>query len=145
MCPDPGLQLIDGFVHVIHRREPRLQRVACRLGHRAIVILDHLSQATDVRHTLGGRHAVLRQRTADRIRQLRALPNQQTPGPKQGRLRLRRGALHRHLAHRRAARRLDNRRRIVRIVLLSFDERLDVMRRRQLHRVSELADFTPPQ
>ena len=139
--PDPGLQLLDDLVHVIHRREQRLQRETRRLGHRTIVILDHLSQATDVRHALGGRHAVLRQRTADRIRQLRALPNQQAAGPKQGRLRLRRGALHRHFANRHAARRLDNRRHLV---LPAFDERLDVMRRQQLHRVTELADFTPP-
>ena len=133
--PDPSLQLLDDLVHVIHRREQRLQREMRRLGHRAVVILDHLSQATDVRLALGGRHAVLRQRTADRIRQLRALPNQQAPGPKQGRLRLRRGALHRHRA---------NRRRLVRLVLLPLDERLDVMRRQQLHRVTELGGFHAP-
>ena len=42
---------------------PRIQREARRLGHRAVMILEHPSQATDVRHALGGRYAVLRQRT----------------------------------------------------------------------------------
>ena len=105
--PAPSLQWLDGRVHVIHRREPRLQRETRRLGHRTIVILHPLSQATDVRHALGGRHAVLRQRTADRIHQLRALFK---------------------MSH---------------MWDISSGHKWDILNSHQ-HRMTELADFTPP-
>src|SRR3954465_12781476 len=96
------------------------QRKRCRL------ILDRLFKNFHTRRPLRGHDAVLRQMTAERVYQLRALPDQKIPRPKQHGARLLSLGLNRDKAHRRSTCSLSDRFRIGGIVLLALDEGFDV-------------------
>ena len=82
--------------------------------------------------------------TAQRIDQLRALADQEIPCPKQHGARLLFLRLDSNEAHGRSARRLRNRFRVRRVVLLAFDKRLDVRRRDQANFMPGVADSPTP-
>src|SRR3954449_7331532 len=82
--------------------------------------------------------------TAERINQLRALPDQKIPRPEQHGARLLSLGLNRDKAHRRSTCSLSNRFRVSRIVLLALDERFDVDGWDQSNLMPEVTDGPPP-
>src|SRR3954464_127162 len=82
--------------------------------------------------------------TAERIDQLRALPDQKIPRPEQHGVRLLSLALNRDKAHRRSTGRLSDRFRVSRIILLALDERFDVDGWDQSNLMPEVPDGSPP-
>ena len=82
--------------------------------------------------------------TAERVNQLRALPDQKIPRPEQHGARLLSLGLNRDKAHRRSTGSLSDRFRVSRIVLLTLDERFDVSRWDQSNLMPELTDGPPP-
>src|SRR3954454_3384586 len=114
------------------------KRKRCRL------ILDRLFKNFHIRRPLRGYDAVLRQMTAERINQLRALPDQKIPRPEQHGARLLSLALNRDKAHRRSTCRLSDRFRVSRIVLLALDEGFDVGGWDQSNLMPEVTDGPPP-
>src|SRR4051812_5065405 len=82
--------------------------------------------------------------TAERVDQLRALPDQKIPRPEQHGARLLFLALNRDKAHRRSTCSLSDRFRVSRIVLLALDERFDVGRWDQSNLMPEVTDGPPP-
>src|SRR3954471_18969732 len=114
------------------------QRKRCRL------ILDHLFKNFHIRRPLRGHDTVLRQMTAERVYQLRALPDQKISRPEQHGARLLSLGLHRDKAHRRSTRSLSDRCRIGSIVLLALDERFDVDGWDQSNLMPEIPDGSPP-
>src|SRR3954471_12999056 len=114
------------------------QRKRCRL------ILDHLFKNFHIRRPLRGHDTVLRQMTAQRVYQLRALPDQKIPRPEQHGTRLLSLALNRDKAHRRSTGRLSDRFRVSRIVLLALDERFDVGGWDQANLMPEVTDGPTP-
>src|SRR3954452_3661525 len=114
------------------------KRKRCRL------ILDHLFENFYIRRPLRGHDAVLRQMTAQRVNQLRALPDQKLPRPEQHGARLLSLGLHRDKAHRWSTRSLSDRFRIGSIVLLALDERFDVDGWDQSNLMPEIPDGSPP-
>src|SRR3954470_3366160 len=114
------------------------KRKRCRL------ILDRLFKNFHIRRPLRGHDAVLRQMTAERINQLRALPDQKIPRPEQHGARLLSLALNRDKAHRRSTCRLSDRFRVSRIVLLALDEGFDVGGWDQSNLMPEIPDGSPP-
>lgn len=121
---DLGIQAVQ---HADHRREAR----AGRLWDFAVGILDLDDQAVDVHDALRGDVAVLGQVTAQGVHELRALTDQQVPGPEDHAACLLLAALHRHEAHGRPLSRLADRLGVGRVVLLALDEGLHVGRRDQ--------------
>src|SRR5919112_5948923 len=111
---------------------------------RCRIILDRLFKNFHIRRPLCGHDAVLRQMTAERVYQLRALPDQKIPRPEQHGARLLSLGLNRDKAHRRATCRLRDRFRVSRIVLLALDERFDVGGRDQSNLMPEVTDGPPP-
>src|SRR5689334_7690686 len=81
---------------------------------------------------------------AERVDQLRALPDQKVPRPEQHGARLLFLGLNRDKAHRRPTCRLSDRFRIGRIVLLALDERFDVGGWDQSNLVPEVTDGPSP-
>src|SRR4051812_32032001 len=114
------------------------KRKRCRL------ILDRLFKNFHIRRPLRGHDAVLRQMTAERVNQLRALPDQNIPRPEQHGARLLSLGLHRDKAHRWSTRSLSDRCRIGSIVLLALDERFDVDGWDQSNLMPEVPDGPPP-
>jgi hypothetical protein len=82
--------------------------------------------------------------TAERVYQLRALPDQKIPRPEQHGARLLALGLNRDKAHRRPTGRLSNRFRVGGIVLLALDERSDIGGRDQSNLMPEVPDGSPP-
>src|SRR5919199_7016177 len=82
--------------------------------------------------------------TAERINQLRALPDQKIPRPEQHGARLLSLGLNRDKAHRRSTRSLSDRFRVSCIVLLALDERFDIGGRDQSNLMPEVPDGSPP-
>src|SRR4051794_22843942 len=82
--------------------------------------------------------------TAERVYQLRALPDQKIPRPGQHGARLLSLGLNRDKAHRRSTRSLRDRFRVGRIVLLTLDERFDVGGWDQSNLMPEVTDGPPP-
>src|SRR4051795_9534619 len=82
--------------------------------------------------------------TAERVYQLRALPDQKIPRPEQHGARLLSLALNRDKAHCRSTGRLSNRFRIDRIVLLALNEGFDVGGWDQSNLMPEVTDGPPP-
>src|SRR4051812_17990687 len=87
---------------------------------------------------------MLRPMTAERVYQLRALPDQKIPRPEQHGARLLSLGLNRDKAHRRSTGRLSDRFRIGRIVLLALDKRFDVGGWDQSNLMPEVTDSPPP-
>src|SRR4051812_19638515 len=81
--------------------------------------------------------------TAERVYQLRALPDQKIPRPEQHGARLLSLGLNRDKAHRRSTCSLSNRFRVSRIVLLTLDERFDVGGWDQSNLMPEVTDGPP--
>ena len=113
------------------------------------VRIDHgsrhpLPQLRDTRDTLRRDHAELRELTPSRVDRLRALAHQEITGTKQHRTRLRFLHLDRHEPHCRTLRRLDDRFRIVRVILLALQERFDIDRRNQLAHMTKSDDLPTP-
>src|SRR3954452_3462758 len=82
--------------------------------------------------------------TAERVYQLRALPDHKIPRPEQHGARLLSLGLDRDKAHRRSTCSLSDRFRVSRIVLLTIDERFDVDGRDQSNLMPEVTDGPPP-
>src|SRR3954453_8041191 len=82
--------------------------------------------------------------TAERVYQLRALPDQKIPRPEQHGVRLLSLALNRDKAHRRSTCRLSDHFCVSRIVLLALDERFDVGGWDQSNLMHEVTDSSPP-
>src|SRR5919199_3008214 len=82
--------------------------------------------------------------TAERVDQLRALPDQKIPRPEQHGARLLSLGLNRDKAHRRSTRSLSDRFRVSCIVLLALDERFDIGGRDQANLMPEVPDGSPP-
>src|SRR3954451_13606788 len=82
--------------------------------------------------------------TAERVYQLRALPDQKIPRPEQHGARLLSLGLNPDKAHRRSTGSLSDRFRIGSIVLLALDERFDVDRWDQSNLMPEIPDGPPP-
>src|SRR3954452_14666787 len=82
--------------------------------------------------------------TAERVYQLRALPDQKIPRPKQHGARLLSLGLNRDKAHRRSTGSLSDRFRVGGIVLLALDERFDVDGWDQSNLMPEIPDGSPP-
>ena len=97
-----------------------------------------------IRRPLRGHDAMLGQMTAQRVDQLRALADQKIAGPEQHGARLLFLGLDRDEAHGRSARRLGDRLRVGRVVLLALDEGFDVDGRDQPNLMAEVADGAPP-
>ena len=88
--------------------------------------------------------AVLGHMPSKAVDELRALSHQHVPSAEHDCQRLLLLALHRHKPHRRTLRRLADRLRVSRIVLLPLDEGLDVGRSNQPHLVAELLQLSSP-
>src|SRR3954452_3863729 len=114
------------------------KRKRCRL------ILDRFFKNFYIRRPLRSHDAVLRQMTAERVDQLRALPDQKIPRPEQHGARLLSLGLNRDKAHHRSTCSLSNRFRVSRIVLLALDERFDVGGWDQSNLMPEVTDGPPP-
>src|SRR5690349_18805026 len=97
-----------------------------------------------MRRSLRGHDAVLRQMTAERVNQLRALPDQKIPRPEQHGVRLLSLGLNRDKTHRRSTCSLRDRFRVGRIVLLALDERFDIGGWDQSNLMPEVPDGSPP-
>src|SRR3954452_12226086 len=82
--------------------------------------------------------------TAERVYQLRALPDQKISRPEQHGARLLSLGLNRDKAHRRSTGSLSDRFRVGGIVLLALDERFDVDGWDQSNLMSEIPDGSPP-
>src|SRR3954451_5303746 len=82
--------------------------------------------------------------TAERVDQLRALPDQKIPRPEQHGARLLSLGLNRDKAHRRSTGSLSDRFRVGGIVLLALDERFDVDGWDQSNLMPEVPDGSPP-
>src|SRR4051812_28423036 len=82
--------------------------------------------------------------TAERVYQLRALPDQKIPRPEQHGVRLLSLGLNRDKAHRRSTGSLSDRFRVGGIVLLALDERFDVDGWDQSNLMPEVPDGSPP-
>src|SRR3954467_10710388 len=82
--------------------------------------------------------------TAERVYQLRALPDQKIPRPEQHGARLLSLGLNRDKAHRRSTGSLSDRFRVGGIVLLALDERFDVDGWDQSNLMPEVPDGSPP-
>ena len=82
---------------------------------------------------------------AQGVDQLGALPDERLVGPEGHSTGLMLGALHRDVMQVWTKRRFGNRRRVGRVVLLAFDEWLDVNRRDQPHFVAETLCEPPPE
>ena len=93
---------------------------------------------------LRGNDTELRQMAAQRINRLGALAHQKIARPEQHAPSLLFLRLHSHKAHGRPRRRLADRLRIRRVVLLPLDVRFDVDRWDQSHRMAETADLPAP-
>src|SRR3954453_21190147 len=111
---------------------------------RGRLILNRLFKNFYIRRSLRGHDAVLRQMTAERINQLRALPDQKIPRPEQHRARLLSLALNRDKAHCRSTGSLSDRFRVGRIILLALDERFDVGGWDQSNLMPEVTDGPTP-
>src|SRR3954470_3910763 len=111
---------------------------------RGRLILDRLFKNLYIRRPLRRHDAVLRQMTAERVYQLRALPDQKIPRPEQHGARLLSLALNRDTAHRRSTCGLSDRFRVNRIVLLTPDVRFDVDGWDQSNLMPEVTDGPPP-
>src|SRR3954449_1495789 len=111
---------------------------------RGRLILDRVFKDFHIRRALRGHDAVLRQMTAERVNQLRALPDQKIPRPEQHGARLLSLGLNPDKAHRRSTGSLSDRFRIGSIVLLALDERFDVDRWDQSNLMPEIPDGSPP-
>src|SRR5918998_721898 len=81
--------------------------------------------------------------TAERVNQLRALPDQKIPRPEQHGARLLSLGLNRDKAHRRPTCSLSDRFRVSGIVLLALDERFDVGGWDQSNLMPEVTDGSP--
>ena len=92
--------------------------------------------------SLGHEMAVFAQMAAKRVGQLRALPDQHFPGAEQHGARLLIGRFDSDRPHRRPLRRLNDRFRVGRVVLLTLDERLHIDRRNEPH-LMPLGDEEP--
>src|SRR3954469_11420792 len=114
------------------------KRKRCRL------ILDRFFKNFYIRRPLRSHDAVLRPMTAERVYQLRALPDQKIPRPEQHGARLLSLGLNRDKAHRRSTCSLSDRFRVSRIVLLTLDERFDVGGWDQSNLMPEVTDGPPP-
>src|SRR3954470_11967087 len=104
----------------------------------------HLFKNFHMRRPLRGQDTVLRQMTAERVDQLRALPDQKIPRPEQHGARLLSLGLNRDKAHRRSTCRLSNRFGVGGIVLLALDEGFDIGRWDQSNLMPEVPDGSPP-
>src|SRR3954451_22807371 len=94
--------------------------------------------------SFGGDHPELGQVAPERIDGLGALENQQVPRAEHDGCGLLVRALEGYKAHGGTLSGLADRFGIGHVVLLSLDERLDVSRRDQLHRVAKLGDLAAP-
>src|SRR4051812_48265858 len=111
---------------------------------RGRLILDRFFKNFHICWPLRGHDAVLRQMTAERVNQLRALPDQKIPRPEQHGARLLSLGLNRDKAHRRSTGSLSDCFRIGRIVLLALDEWFDVGGWDQSNLMPEVTDGPPP-
>ena len=87
-------------------------------------------------------HPELRKMTPERVDRLRALADQKIANPELHHARLLFLALHRNEVHGRALRRLADRLRIRRLVLLALHVSLNIGRRDQAHLMTQPADLT---
>ncbi len=106
--------------------------------------LKRRGQPADMSRPLRGNDTELRQMAAQRIDRLGALVHQKIARPEQHAPSLLFLRLHSHKSHGRARRRLADRLRVRRIVLLPLHIRFDVDRRDQSHRMAEPADLPAP-
>src|SRR3954467_15487993 len=138
------LQFGDGFRQPFDLIQKDTRQFHDEKRKRGRLILDHLFKNFHIRRPLRGHDAVLRQMTAERVYQLRALPDQKIPRPKQHGARLLSLGLNRDKAHRRSTCSLSDRFRIGGIVLLALDERFDVDGWDQSNLMPEVTDGPPP-
>src|SRR3954466_4312167 len=115
-----------------------------RLGQIGGGVLQGSDELGSMSRSFGSNHAELGQVTAERVDGLGALADQQVPRAEHdgGGLLVR--ALEGDKAHGGTLSGLADRFGIRHVVLLSLDERLDVRRRDQLHRVAKLGDLAAP-
>src|SRR3954468_15604069 len=138
------LKFGDGFRQPFDPIQKDTRQLHDEKRKRGRLILDRFFKNLHIRRPLRGHDAVLRQMTAERINQLRALPDQKIPRPEQHGARLLSLALNRDKAHRRSTCRLSDRFRVSRIVLLALDEGFDVGGWDQSNLMPEIPDGSPP-
>src|SRR5215203_3266246 len=138
------LEFRDGFRQPFDLIKKDTRQFHDEKWKRGRLILDYLFKNFHIRRPLRGHDTVLRQMTAERVNQLRALPDQKIPRPEQHGARLLPLGLNRDKAHRRPTCRLSDRFRVGRIVLLALDERFDVGGWDQSNLMPEVTDGPPP-
>src|SRR4051794_9059699 len=138
------LKFGDGFRQPVDLIKKDTRQFHDEQRKRGRLILDRFFKNFYIRRPLRSHDAVLRQMTAERVYQLRALPDQKIPRPEQHGARLLSLGLNRDKAHRRSTCSLSNRFRVSRIVLLTLDERFDVGGWDQSNLMPEVTDGPPP-
>src|SRR4051794_34288996 len=138
------LKFGDGFRQSFNLIKKDTRQIHDEKRKRCRLILDRLFKNFYICRPLRSHDAVLRQMTAERVYQLRALPDQKIPRPEQHGARLLSLGLNRDKAHRRSTYRLSDRFRINRIVLLTLDERFDVGGWDQSNLMPEVTDGPTP-
>src|SRR3954452_2724806 len=138
------LQFGDGFRQPFDLIQKDTRQFHHEKRKRCRLILDHLFKNFHIRRPLRGHDAMLRQMSAERVYQLRALPDQKIPRPEQHGARLLSLALNRDKAHRRSTCSLRDRFRVSRIVLVALDEGFDVGGWDQSNLMPEVTDGPPP-
>src|SRR3954451_18454319 len=138
------LKFGDGFRQPFDLIQKDTRQLHDEKRKRCRLILDRFFKNFHIRRPLRGHDAVLRQMTAERVNQLGALPDQKIPRSEQHGARLLSLALNRDKAHRRSTRRLSDRFRVSRIILLALDERFDVGGWDQSNLMPEVTNGSPP-
>ena len=128
-------------------RNLRQQVLALRGNKRGQVAARILHHGRDALHVAerDGKHVpVFVEDGPQRVHQLRALMDKPLTSPEHHRLRLLIGSLRRHKPHLRLARRDHDRLGVGRIILLTLDERPDILRRDQPNLVPECYHLSCP-
>jgi hypothetical protein len=109
-----------------------------------VIVLDHRHEPGDMKRALCDHHPELSQMAADHIDDLGPLTDQKITSAEHNGGSLLLLALHRHETHSRPLCGFADCFRIGRIILLPFDERLQVVWRDEPDHVPQLRDLAPP-